>query len=254
MIRMANHANFLYIGTSTERRGAYKKTLRSMSAHTTLTMLSYIHPKEALVMDLIKIGNFIAQLRKGKGLTQARLADMIGVSDKTISKWERGGGLPDVSLMLPLCYALEINVNELLTGERLIDAEYKKKAEDNMMSLIKEREENKKKLVYSAVIGLTAFLSFIAILVVVVVYTDEIPDLAKGILMAAACAVFVIGFISAVHGERTIGYYKCGVCGKKFIPSYIEYAACLKGFTGRRMKCPDCGKKTWCKKVMSKED
>lgn len=205
-------------------------------------------------MDLKKIGKFIAQLRKGKGLTQVQLAEIIGVSDKTISKWETGSGLPDVSLMLPLCGALEINVNELLTGERLIDADYKKKAEDNMMSLIKEREENKKRMFYSAVTGLTCIFSFIAILIIVVVYTDEIPDLAKGILMAAACAVFIVGFISAVQGERTIGYYKCGECGKKFVPGYIEYVSCMKGFTGRRLKCPDCGKRTWCKKVLSKED
>lgn len=205
-------------------------------------------------MDLIKIGKFIAQLRKGKGLTQVQLADMIGVSDKTISKWERGNGLPDVSLMLPLCGALEINVNELLTGERLIDADYKKKAEDNMMSLIKEREENKKKMAYSAVTGLTAIISFIAIIVVVANYSDVIPNIAKGILIVAACAVFAVGFIAAVHGERTIGYYKCSVCGKKFTPSYVEYASGLKTLTSRRLICPDCGKRTWCKKVMSKED
>ena len=57
------------------------------------------------------------------------LADRLGISDKTVSKWERGAGLPDVSLMLPLCETLEISVNELLTGEKLTDADYKKKAE-----------------------------------------------------------------------------------------------------------------------------
>ncbi|MDO4939351.1 MAG: helix-turn-helix transcriptional regulator [Lachnospiraceae bacterium] len=80
-------------------------------------------------MDQIKTGKLIASLRKEKGLTQMMLADCLGISDKTISKWERGAGLPDVSLMLPLSEALEISVNELLTGEKLTDADYKKKAE-----------------------------------------------------------------------------------------------------------------------------
>lgn len=60
-------------------------------------------------MDQIKTGKFISALRKEKNLTQLQLADILGISDKTISKWERGAGLPDVSLMIPLCEALEIS-------------------------------------------------------------------------------------------------------------------------------------------------
>ncbi len=60
-------------------------------------------------MDQIKTGKFILALRKEKNLTQLQLADILGISDKTISKWERGAGLPDVSLMVPLCEALEIS-------------------------------------------------------------------------------------------------------------------------------------------------
>ena len=97
-------------------------------------------------MDQIKIGKFIASLRKEKGLTQMMLADRLGISDKTVSKWERGAGLPDVSLMLPLCETLEISVNELLTGEKLTDADYKKKAEVTIMNLVQENKENKKRL------------------------------------------------------------------------------------------------------------
>ena len=99
-------------------------------------------------MDQIKIGKFIASLRKEKGLTQMMLADRLGISDKTVSKWECGAGLPDVSLMLPLCEALEISVNELLTGEKLTDADYKKKAEVTIMNLVQENKENKKRLLH----------------------------------------------------------------------------------------------------------
>ncbi len=91
-------------------------------------------------MDQMKTGKFISALRKEKGLTQMQLADLLGISDKTISKRERGAGLPEVSLMMPLCEALDINVNELLTGEKLTDAEYKKKAEATIMDLVKDNK------------------------------------------------------------------------------------------------------------------
>ena len=81
-------------------------------------------------MDQIRIGKFIANARKEKGMTQRELADTLLISDKTISKWECGKGLPEVSLMLPLCEALDISVNDLLSGERISDIDYKKKAEE----------------------------------------------------------------------------------------------------------------------------
>ncbi len=70
-------------------------------------------------MDQVKIGRFIAETRKAQNLTQRQLADALSISDKTVSKWECGKGLPEVSLMLPLCGALRITVNDLLAGERV---------------------------------------------------------------------------------------------------------------------------------------
>lgn len=67
-------------------------------------------------MDQIKTGRFIAAERKRQGRTQRQLAEALGISDKTVSKWECGNGFPEVSLLLPLCQALEVSVNELLTG------------------------------------------------------------------------------------------------------------------------------------------
>lgn len=93
-------------------------------------------------MDQIKIGAFIAALRKEQGLTQRQLAEELNISDKTVSKWECGKGLPEVSLMLPLCQRLGISVNELLSGERLEQENYEKKAEENILNLM---IDNKKK-------------------------------------------------------------------------------------------------------------
>ena len=99
-------------------------------------------------MDQKKIGLFIKECRKEVNITQQELADKLGVSFKTVSKWECGKGLPDVSLMLPLCNELKISVNELLSSERLLSEEYKEKAEENLVDIIKkEREENKKKVI-----------------------------------------------------------------------------------------------------------
>ncbi len=96
-------------------------------------------------MNQEKIGRFLSELRKEQGMTQQQLADAIGVSNKTVSKWECGKGMPEISSITPLCQALQINVNELLSGERLPEDGYSKKAEENMMNLIQETEISKKK-------------------------------------------------------------------------------------------------------------
>ncbi|MDE7084364.1 MAG: helix-turn-helix domain-containing protein [Clostridia bacterium] len=70
-------------------------------------------------MNQIETGKFIKTARKEKSLTQRELAEKLNISEKTVSKWETGNGLPEVSLMLPLCKILDITVNELLSGERL---------------------------------------------------------------------------------------------------------------------------------------
>lgn len=107
-------------------------------------------------------GKFISQLRKEKNLTQKELADRLGISDKTVSKWETGNGMPDVSLLQPLCKELSVNLNELLSGERLSEESYSGKAEENMMNLardVQEGRENKKRVgIIGLICGILAFL------------------------------------------------------------------------------------------------
>ena len=95
-------------------------------------------------MNQEKIGKFILELRKQKGMTQKELAEKVSVSDKTISKWECGNSIPDISYLEALCNSLDISVNELLSGERLSEESYSEKAEENIMALMKENENNKK--------------------------------------------------------------------------------------------------------------
>lgn len=100
-----------------------------------------------------QIGEFIQQLRKEKGLTQKELADQINVSDKTISKWENGNSTPDTTLLSGLCEVLGISVNELLSCEKLPPEEYSKKAEENIMTLLQEKEKDKKRSTVGYIIG-----------------------------------------------------------------------------------------------------
>ena len=93
-------------------------------------------------MNQVEIGKFIAEKRKEQLLTQQELAGLIGVSNKTISKWECGNGMPDVSLLLPLCDNLGISVNELLSG-RTLDNSYKDMAEKNLLGLMKKSQTDK---------------------------------------------------------------------------------------------------------------
>lgn len=97
-------------------------------------------------MNQEKVGNFIAKCRREAGLTQAELAEKLGITNRAVSKWETGKSMPDVSLMLDLCEILHISVNELLSGEHLAMEEYKKQAEDNLMEL-KKKEKRKNTII-----------------------------------------------------------------------------------------------------------
>ena len=110
-------------------------------------------------MDTEKISKFISIARTKIGLTQKELADKIGVSDKTISKWETGKSLPDISYYEPLCDALNIKVNELLSGEYLNDDIYLEKAENNFVEIIRENNFSKKKVVIRLFAGLFLFIA-----------------------------------------------------------------------------------------------
>lgn len=87
-------------------------------------------------MDQEKIGKFIQKLRKEKELTQQELANKLNVTDRAVSKWETGRGLPDLSIIKPLCEELDISINELLSGEKLNKKEYNEKLEENIEKTI----------------------------------------------------------------------------------------------------------------------
>ena len=196
-------------------------------------------------MDQIQIGKFIAESRKAKDLTQRQLADALSISDKTISKWECGKGLPEVSLMLPLCAALEITVNDLLSGEKVFEVDYQKKAEGNMMDLMKENEENRKRMALSMI---TVVITIIAVCALIVIASfPDLPAIVRIILIVLSVAVAVAGIAAAAMLEIRAGYFECPDCKELFVPSMNEYIKSYHTFTKRRLTCPKCGKRGMCR-------
>ena len=130
------------------------------------------------MIDQEKTGNFIAQIRKTRGLTQKELADKLSLSDKTISKWETGHGMPDVSVIPELCELLQITANELLAGESLDSSDsFNKKAEENIMELMKEKETALKNSRWTMLAGLAGL-----VFVVLYIILYECGSWANGLL------------------------------------------------------------------------
>ena len=116
-------------------------------------------------MDHEKIGRFIAACRKEQGLTQADLAEKLGITDRAVSKWETGRSLPDASIMLELCNYLKININELFTGERIGMDQYQKMAEQHLLEMRKQEElTNRKLLSLEVVIGYMSSITFLVMI------------------------------------------------------------------------------------------
>lgn len=117
-------------------------------------------------MDQFKIGKFILNCRKEKNLTQEQLAEKLGVSSKSISRWENGNTMPDYSLLKDLCNELDINVNELLSGEKIKNNDYINKSEENLVNLRKQIDKRKKILtiityIFSAIIIIAFIINMI---------------------------------------------------------------------------------------------
>lgn len=119
-------------------------------------------------MDLIKIGKYIAEKRKGLGLTQKQVAEKLGMSDKSVSKWERGICLPDVSIYMELCDILGISINEFLAGEDISEDNLIKKSEENLIQVTKDSKHRQKNLKNIIVVLIIVTLVAVASLGIIV--------------------------------------------------------------------------------------
>lgn len=170
-------------------------------------------------MNQVKIGAFIADMRKSRGMSQRQLADEIGVTDKAVSKWETGKSLPEISTMESLCKVLKVSLNELLSGERLPEDVYSKKAEENMFSLIHESETKANNSNVVSTIFMIV-LSFVSIIFIILYgHTDYFDgsvspavwiDPPTVYTMAAITLLYLIGTKSVKSFGRAFAI----VCGK----------------------------------------
>lgn len=196
-------------------------------------------------MKEINIGRVLIKNRHKRGITQDELATHLGVSKGAVSKWETGKGLPEVSLMLPLCASLGITVNDLLSGERVSGTNYQKKAEENMMDLMKENEENRRWMILSVICAVITVIAVCAL--VVIASCLEMPAAARVALLLFAAAVAATGVGAAAVLDVKAGYYECPSCHAVFVPTMAQYVKGLHTLTRRRLTCPSCGKTAMCR-------
>ena len=203
-------------------------------------------------MDQWKIGRFIAERRKQASFTQSQLAEKLGITDRAVSKWETGRALPDSSIMLELCGLLGITVNDLLSGEVVTMDHYNKELEKNLLEMIRQKEQADKRLLSVEVfVGITATVVLFALILVA-----AFVQMAIGLritLIALGFVIFLAGCFYALRMEQVAGYYVCKECAHQYVPTYKAVAMAPHMGRTRYLRCPQCNKKSWQKKVISKE-
>ena len=182
-----------------------------------------------------------------------QLAEKLGITDRAVSKWETGKSLPDASIMLELCGLLKITVNDLLCGEVVSMENYNEKTEKTLIEMVKQKEAaDKRMLTFEIVIGVlsTVFLFTLIFLASFI----QMQTWLRITLISFAMVQFIISMIFALRIEQVAGYYECRKCGHKYVPDYKSVTFAMHMGRTRYMKCPECGKKSWQKKVISKDD
>lgn len=203
-------------------------------------------------MDQVKIGKFIKECRNKNNLTQSELAEKLGITDRAVSKWENGRAMPDSSLMLDLCKELKITVNDLLSGEVVSVNNYNENSEKIILEMVKEKEKNDKLLLrceilmgvvcISIMLALTAVASLVAM-----------KESLRILLILIGLVPLLIATPFMLKIEQIAGYYECKECGHKYVPTYKSVNLAQHIGRTRKMRCPNCNKKSWQKKVISKD-
>lgn len=202
-------------------------------------------------MDQIKIGKFISLKRREKNITQCELAEMLGISDRAISKWENGVCMPDVSNIPKLCNILGITINDLFSGYVVDMKEIDKQMENNLLELAKQKEEADKKLLRAETFMTLVTIVFYVALVLMTSFID-IPDILRILIIVPATIIVFLVCLLAIRIEQVAGYYECPDCNYKYIPSYKSVLMATHVGRTRKMVCPKCKNKSWQKKITTK--
>ena len=203
-------------------------------------------------MDLIKIGKFIAECRKKNNLTQMQLAEKLNITDRAVSKWETGKTLPDSSIMLALCDILKITVNDLLSGEVITVDNYNKELENNLIEMVKQKEQADKRLLNTEIVMGVICITIMLVLTAVASLVN-MEEWLRITLILIGLVPLLIATPFMLKIEQTAGYYECKECGHRYVPTFRAVFLAQHMGTTRKLKCPECGKKSWQKKVLSKD-
>ena len=139
-------------------------------------------------MDQIKIGNFIQEKRKDKGLTQSDVAEKLNVTDRAISKWENGNCIPDASNIQELCKILNITINDLFSGCVVDMKDNEKKLEENLLEMIRIKEQRNRELLI-----LEIFIAIIIFLCIITPLFVQMENWIRIILVVFGTIPFIIG-------------------------------------------------------------
>ncbi len=203
-------------------------------------------------MNQAKIGRFIAECRKKNNLTQMQLGEKLNITDRAVSKWETGKAMPDSSIMLHLCEILKISVNDLLCGEIVTMNNYNENSEKILLEMVKQKEEADKRLLFIEILmGILCIAVFFAL--VLVASLVNLEEWLRILLIVIGFSPFLIACPFMLKIEQTAGYYECPKCGNRYVPTYSSVFFAPHINRTRYMKCPECHKKSWQKKVLSKE-
>ena len=205
-------------------------------------------------MDQVKIGKFISQKRKEQHLTQMQLAEKLGITDRAISKWERGKSFPDAAIILDLCEILKISVSDLLSGESVPIENYNEKIKHNLVDIVKQKEQSDKRLLSAEIMLSVISITFLAVLfaIGIVFIKTSFSTWCGIVLMVFGVLQFLVAMLFCIKIEQVAGYYECQNCGHKYVPTFGAVNRAMHLGRTRYLKCPKCGKKSWQKKVINK--
>lgn len=154
-------------------------------------------------MNQVLTGKFMTEERKKKGYTQTDLADKLGISNRTVSKWETENGFSDFSLLLPLCEELDISVNKLPSGERLGKEDYEKRAEENMVEIIeKNKKVSREERIKSTILTIAIFVISITSCILGKLFTLDEAHAAIVIIYFVALICIVSAWIAKMISLR----------------------------------------------------
>ena len=204
-------------------------------------------------MDQLKIGSFIAERRKAQNLTQMQLAEKLNITDRAVSKWETGRSLPDAALMTELCEILSITLIDLFSGEVVTMSDYNKELEKKLLEMTKQKEVADRRMLHIEIaIGVICIL--IMLVLTMVASLVQMEDWLRILLILIGIAPLLLACPFMLKIEQVAGYYKCKECGHTYVPTFKAINLAMHMGRTRYMRCPECHKKSWQKKVISKED